>query len=340
MRLAFQMDESTKAWLGRSLRTSLGVVAHALAEETARGPAPPPGQRRQWLEDRWDALIARETHALEEAWPGRAIPGPTAWPGYIATRTRLLRRLDAVESKTQYAEVPAENADTSVHHGKHRPAFPWIELPLKDKKSRLRGTPDLVEIRNRRVRVVDLKSGVHQELIQPSQLRQLLLYAHLVWTVAGVMPDDVVIQDVKGREQVTRVDADDVSAEVSRAGQAIDSFNQMVSAGRFAAMPSPEHCRSCPFRVVCTSYWAARTRDWPRLDVRGVVMAVDNFSVTVQLTGQADGSSPFRILPDSDRQFTEGEEIVVLDLERAGPDTGRMRWHSRLRRPAGPKLNG
>ena len=56
-RLAFQRDSRTKEWVGQSTRTAMGRVAHRLTELVAQGAAPPPPDRREWLEARWEALV-------------------------------------------------------------------------------------------------------------------------------------------------------------------------------------------------------------------------------------------------------------------------------------------
>lgn len=71
---------------------------------------------------------------------------------------------------------------------------------------------------------------------------------------------------------------------------------------------------------------------WPRLDVRGFVAVRDGRdSVRLDLTAELSGSRRFRMLLTPGVNAERGDEIVALDLERAGPATGRMRWNSRLR---------
>lgn len=329
------MDPNTKPWVARSLRTSLGIIAHALTEETARGNAPPPAQRRAWLTEHWDRLVEKEVRLLRAAWPGRAIPEPKTWPGYVATRTRLLRRLESEESMPvadRMSQWSADGARGRRLRG-HLPPLPWVELRLGDADARLYGTPDRVEVREGRLRVVDLKTGVHQGGIQPAQLRQLLLYAHLVKTAAGVLPHEVVLQNVKGQEAVITVDPEAVAAVVAQAKEAIRAFNSMQASAVFAAAPSQENCGTCPFRIVCSPYWSARTQEWTGRDIRGVITKVDGGSAAILLTNPNDASQGFRLLSTAGVQLVAGEEIVALDLERAGPATGRMQWNSRYRRP-------
>lgn len=326
-RLAFQRDSRTKKWVGQSTRTALGRVAHRLTELVAQGTAPLPPDRREWLEAQWEVLVHQQYLLIEEAWPGRQVPAPQDWPGYVATRVRLIRRL---------ADVPAERAGPPAHGDTRKStgkaALPWVERYLEDKPTRLCGTPDRVEIRHGRIRVVDLKSGVAQAGVSAEQQRQLLIYAHLVLTAYGSLPNDVVIQDVRGREEKSEVERDQVEQTVVQVSEAIDSFNEMLDAGHVDARPSPETCLWCPFRVVCADYWESRNDAWPRLDVRGVVTeAVGRDSVRLELSSELSGSTRFRLMLTPGVRPELGDEVVGLDLERAGPATGRMRWNSRLR---------
>lgn len=326
-RLAFQRDSRTKKWVGQSTRTALGRVAHRLTELVAEGTAPLPPDRREWLEAQWEVLVHQENLLIEEAWPGRQVPAPKDWPGYVATRVRLLRRL---------ADLPAEKAGRRAHSNRLAStgpyALPWIERYLEDKTTRLCGTPDRVERRDGRIRVVDLKSGVGQAGVSDHQQRQLLIYAHLVLAACGSFPDDVVIQDVLGREEKREVEGEEVQRIVAQANEAIDSFNHMLEGGCVDARPGPATCQWCPFRVVCDDYWRSRNDAWPRLDVRGVVAEQTGLdSVRLDLASGLPGSTTFRLLLTPGVKPEVGEEVVALDLEPAGPATGRMRWNSRLR---------
>lgn len=329
-RLAFQRDSRTKKWVGQSTQTALGRVAHRLTELVAQGTAPAPPERREWLEAQWEVLVDQQNLMIEEAWPGRRVPAPKDWPGYAATRVRLLRRL---------ADLPAEKASPRAYSHRRAStgpyALPWLERHLEDKSARLCGTPDRVDTRDGRIRVVDLKSGIGQTGVSDDQARQLLIYAHLVLANYGNLPNDVVIQDVRGREEKREVKGEEVQQVVFRANEAIDSFNQMLDAGCVDARPGPETCQWCPFRVVCVDYWGSRNDAWPRLDVRGVVAErAGQDSVRLNLPSGSSGSTTFRLLLTPGVNPEMGEEVVALDLERAGPSTGRMRWNSRLRTAA------
>lgn len=306
----------------RSTRTALGIAAHALTEDVLRGKAPDIARRRPWLEDRWESLIQEQIDRLQTDWPGRPIPHPNSWRGYVATRTRLLRRLEA--------EQVVRDVDSSAAGGKGLLPLPWVELTITDEQTGLFGTPDRVEMRDGQLRVVDLKSGVHQSLMNERQQRQLLLYAHLVHVKLGRYPNELVIQDSRGREQVTNVSERAVKDAVNEAVVAMASFNTMAASGRFPVSASEETCEFCEFQVVCSSYWEARSDDWSSIAALGLVAQIDS-GVAILTTTTVGDSSVKRLILCDGVDVRQGDVIVAANLERAGTATGRMKWNSPLR---------
>lgn len=318
LKLAFQRDPTTRGLRKPSPRAALGIVAHGVHEIAATGD-PAPGQtRRAWLDEQWETLLAGQVRRIAAAWPGRDVPPVTQWDGLVATRVRTLRRLGPTSGRTPVPMGPA-----GVH------AFPWIERNLEDPQTRISGTPDRVEVRDGKLRVVDLKSGVHQTGIQEDQKRQLLLYAHLVDVAIGRLPEVGIVEDATGKEYEIEIESVAVSAAVQDAQSAIASFNESVSRKEVMAKASQAACRFCPFRTVCVSYWDSEGKsDW---DVRGIVAGEpDARSFNVD-TG---GDRIVRIVRAAGSTVPKSEdEVLVLDLERAGPDTLRMRWNSEIRLP-------
>ena len=260
-KLAFQRDPATSALNKPSPRTALGVVAHGLTELAATSQPPAGMTRRAWLEQEWEQLLAQQVQKLATAWPGRRIPPAAQWDGLVATRVRILRKLsaDPEPEMTTAAQAPAAG-----------PGFPWIERRLEDPTTGVFGTPDRVDVRNGHLRVVDLKSGVHQAGIQHGQRRQLLLYAHLVDVACGQLPAVGVIEDVSGRETSFSIESVAVTHALHEAQRAVSTFNDAIASGEVPAQPEETACRFCPFRSVCWPYWTSDARS--DRDVRGTVI--------------------------------------------------------------------
>jgi len=327
-RVAYGRDDRTKGWDRPTTRTALGIVAHGLAEAVTRGYGPADGDYTGWLTTIWEDLVAKQVAQLQRAWPGRQVPPAHSWPGYAVTKVRLIRGF-ARRPPWQAAPAPRPAGQPAATAG-GEPALPWVERRLEDLGSRLFGTPDRVDEVNGRLRVVDLKSGVGQREVKDSQLRQLLVYALLVKSSLGRLPDDVVVLDIKGQEQAIPVDASAVAAVVTVAAAAVDGFNQsLVSATGAEARPAPQTCRWCEFRVICGDYWAARGSDWPTaIDIAGVVVGITTHYVELR---SIDGSGDWRLVLIGPEQPAVGDVVLAVDVEPAGFETSRARWNSRVR---------
>ncbi|QNN51796.1 PD-(D/E)XK nuclease family protein [Nocardioides mesophilus] len=319
-KLAFQRDPATRALNRPSPRTALGVVAHGLTESAATGQPPAGMARRAWLEQEWEQLLAQQVQKLATAWPGRRIPPVAQWDGLVATRVRILRKLSAEPEPemTTAAQAPAGG-----------PGFPWIERRLEDPTAGVFGTPDRVDVRNGHLRVVDLKSGVHQAGIQDAQRRQLLLYAHLVDVACGQLPAVGVIEDVSGKETSFSIESVAVTHALHEAQRGASNFNHAIASGEVPAQPDETACRFCPFRSVCWPYWTSNARS--DRDVRGTVIdepEASSFKVDV------GGAEALRVVITAGVSVPAREdEVVVLDVVPAGHHTVKMRWNSALRTP-------
>jgi hypothetical protein len=332
-KLAHARDPSNSTWRRSTPRTALGVVAHALTEAASTEAMPEQAQARAaWLEGRWNSLIADQADILAAAWPNRAVPAPAAWPGYAITKVRLIRRLTR-EAPTLAGQPVQPTERSAAGPTGPTPAaalpLPWVERRLE--AGQLFGTPDLVEEVDGQLRVVDLKAGVHQNETTPSQRRQLLLYASLVYSELGRLPDACVIRDARGTEttiNVTQSEVDTVRAEAESAGAA---FNVSITTPQGApARPSKENCRWCDYRVVCSDYWRTRESDWPSTasDIIGTVTSASPPYTLMQLL---DGDDVHRLILSPDETPAEGDLLVLVNTEKAGFQTSRPRWNSHVR---------
>jgi CRISPR/Cas system-associated exonuclease Cas4 (RecB family) len=338
-RLAYSRDGKTSSWQRPTTRTALGTAAHRLTESVERAKKTPPAKDMSaWLRASWDDLVAAQVHALSAAWPDRDVPPPRSWPGYATTKVRLIRGLERrIATHTGPAPDPHGSPGTGTGG---QPPLPWVERRLEDAGSQLFGTPDRVEDIQGTLRVVDLKSGVHQGEINETQKRQLLIYAWLVNQTLNRLPDVLVVVDVAGREKVLAVDATEVDRVVTGAATAVHEFNAAVSGGaRLQSHPAPELCRWCEFRIVCGDYWAAREDQWPsHRDIAGSVVSVTQTHVEVK---PFSGEDTHRLVMTGAEIPVVGEILVAVDLESAGYATSRMKWNSRLRvQPAEPVPTG
>jgi hypothetical protein len=246
---------------------------------------------------------------------------------------RLLRRL------TRVPQVPTGNATQPANEGptpdsypaeKLPPPLPWIERKLGS--GGFFGTPDLVEEINGQLRVVDLKSGVHQKEITTAQRRQLLIYAKLVQTELDRLPDVCVVRDARGTETTLSVTQDEVESVATEADIARADFNNSIALPNGApTTPGPEVCRWCEYRPVCSGYWRTRDAAWPSYsnDVVGVV--THTRPAETQIREMDTGESRRLILSTHEQPADRGDLVVLVDGQQAGFQTTRLRWDSRVR---------
>lgn len=324
-RVAFRRDKRTRQLSRPTTRTALGQVSHRLTELVLKGHAPARESRRAWLESEWDSAIANQAAALATAWPGRPVPAPNQWRGYVATRTRLLRRLENYECTSALGPAIGGGAPRSES------PLPWVERKLADTEIGLCGTPDLVEERGGSVRVVDLKSGVHQSEVRESQRRQLLLYAHLVAKALDRAVAEVAIVDVGGRERAMGITAAQIEHAVATAVSAREAFNEAADNGSVPANPSSDACRFCIFKVVCRAYWDARQDDWETDLLVGTVTGLAPPNVATI----AHDDKSVRVVLTSGERVKVGDQVAITGLARAGQDTYRLRWDGRIRSASG-----
>lgn len=326
-RAAYELDDRFDGLSKPNLRTALGTASHSLIEQVLRGDAPPAGERGAWLVDQWDKALAVQVKALQEAWPDRPLPSTEAWPGLVATRRRLMRRLDKLEAGRRPARSGSKASSVQGP-----PPLPWIERWLRDPGHRIAGKADLVEERDGRVRVVDHKMGVHQGDMGEGQRRQLLLYAHLVSLELGIPVDEVAVANARGVEVTRAVGEADVAEALADAGKARSDFVAARAAAAFEARPAPDTCRYCPFRVVCGDYWSAREgagedASWPQQDIKGTI---DGHPLPNVVRLDVDGSRVNVVLAEG-VSVDGATELAAVDLEPNGPSSWRMRWNSTLR---------
>ena len=325
-RAAFELDPSTAKISRPNTRTALGSAAHALIEAVLRGEAPPAGARTEWLEEKWDDALDHEAQKLAAAWHDRTVPPTERWPGLVATRRRLIKRLDRLAAASTAAMKPRPRApDEGIA------PLPWIERWMEDPKTGLAGKADLVEEAEGQVRVVDHKTGVHQGEIRETQRRQLLIYAHLASVNLGRPVDEAVILDTKGNESSFTIEPAAVKAAVCEVAAARDRFESVRKTASFKASPSPESCRSCPFRIICLDYWRALDTheaqdEWPVSDICGSATQAAENVVTV-----ASGNREVQLVLADGVTLGSASEIAAVDLDRIGEYGARMRWNSLIR---------
>lgn len=94
-RLAWRFDARFRSLRRPSPWSSLGVVAHAVAEDVAKGllaDAMSHAEARALVESSWNKNETSAQALLDLSWAPASPPPPAEWPGYHVVRARTLRR--------------------------------------------------------------------------------------------------------------------------------------------------------------------------------------------------------------------------------------------------------
>lgn len=267
-RLAWRRDERAGFLRRPTPWTELGVIAHSVLEDAGHGlvaSAATIDEARHRAETAWNTHVSISVERLKKAWYPADPPRPEEWPGYHLTRARTIRQVVRRE-RSDASAVPAS--------GRNRVAY---ERRIVDKHERLVGRPDRIERSETELRIVDLKTGLGQRDPTDAQVRQLLLYCHLVKVQHGRLPTQIVIEDASGRRwdrPVSSLDVDTVLDEMRAARERYIEAERMGGPHlESLAEPAAETCRWCSYRSVCRPYWSSLEQAWDHGSVADAVRA-------------------------------------------------------------------
>jgi CRISPR/Cas system-associated exonuclease Cas4 (RecB family) len=277
LRVAFDLDPNYASLRRPSIAAVLGTIVHRTTEAAAKQRNWPDDQanRRALIEGLWAQRETEGRVALEKAWSPAVPPVLTDWPGYEMKRVRTVRRI--------LRSLPAVSEDASAPGQPQRKNI--VEERIDDDASGLFGWPDRVEVVGDSYRVVDLKTGSDQEEPTDSQRRQLILYAVLVQRKYRQWPVALEIQDIAGNRRQVAYRPLDAESALREVEDWVAEFNQAIIGGQFLSLgrPNPDHCRSCPYRVVCSSYWKSLASQWEHQSVLGRIISSRTLGQLTQL---------------------------------------------------------
>jgi len=194
-----------------------------------------------------EALLRDRSQTLEGAWEltcqTMATEGndPTQAPNSRRAFSRLRRRVPALLELVDDAEWTGE---------------PLIEERLTSNDGIFEGKPDLVLVGQRRLLVVDYKSGFVSDdgAVEEDYSDQLLLYAHLSAEVHGIDSVDAFLLSL--REGLVPVDVSEEQRGqyVQRAIDEVQAYDQRVP-GLQPATPSEDVCHWCNHACACDHLW-------------------------------------------------------------------------------------
>lgn len=328
LRVAFARDPDYRTFQRPSTYSSLGTAAHAVTEAAflQKGWPSDPTTLRSQLEDLWEREIEQSAGALAKAWAPAEPPPPPEWPGYALTRARIIRRSMKLLSTVRVAGPESSN-------------LRGVEVELRDPDSGMFGRADRIESDGESTRIVDLKTGLNQDIPTEDQERQLHLYAVLVHRRTGSWPRSIAIEDASGSQSVLPLDQSRAEETVREVGLAVDSFNSAVETDGVLAMadPSPDHCRWCPYRVICQPFWQALSSGWNQRSALGAatVMGTSDHGYFVELELESPIESVghnLRVSGLSEPVEPSATKVAITDWA-GSPERGTVhaRWSTIIR---------
>jgi len=322
LRAGFLRDPEHGHWKRPNTYTVLGLVAHAVIEAVSKNRHWPSDSTtfEKALQEIWDREIARGVADLARAWSPAIPPAPSEWPGYMLTRSRTFRR--AMKLRIPPTSQPRSGSSFAT------------EVEFRDPDSGLFGRIDRIERNGASIRVIDLKTGIHQGDPTQEQRRQLLLYAVLVHRTTDKWPASIAIEGTSGCCYNEQLDPEEAETVLDEVLAGVASFNEAAAAGTLVAeaRAEPDRCRWCDFRVVCRPFWEKLTSDWEQRSAFGSIVK----------TGESPGGSFVSFVLESPQDQTgtmlhiaglprpllaDAKKIAITDWRGvAGAGNGRARW--------------
>lgn len=284
-----------KAWLGTAYHAVLEKIVEAdLTNETLDVAV-----ERLWNE----AIAAQYRRAFDHSLDQR-FGSPSTWPGYYVARASVLLRARDLAAGRGAARVGAPPPGPEQLGGSIR------EHAFTACSGKLIGRPDMV----RDGEVVDYKSGDiveydedgQTEVVKAGYVRQLRIYGYLVKESLGWWPRRGLVLPLVGAGVEVALDPVLCEEEALEAVALLDAYNAKVNARAHPAVfasPSPEACKWCPFKLVCSPFWQNVSPAW---------------------SGQLDGAVVEGTVDEAPRSIHGGAAMTLSVNVHAGSEVPRQ----------------
>jgi hypothetical protein len=258
LRAALSRTPSSDSYVLGNPKGWLGSAYHYVLEKIA--DAHPSDATIDATVDRlWNEAVEVQHKRILSHPLNRRFGSPQSWPGYhlakasAALRAKTLVTIDASTGARRDIERQDElrEREFTAYGGK------------------LVGRPDVVRANE----IVDFKSGSiiessdeqGTEIVKAAYVRQLQIYGYLVHqTIGRWLPRGVLLPAV-GQGIEIALQQQECEREASEAVRILDAYNDKVadnSAIASLATPSPENCKWCPYKAVCSPFWEAASPAW------------------------------------------------------------------------------
>ena len=303
-----------KAWLG--------TAYHAVLEHVASEPIGSAGNDP--IEEVWGQAVKALGSKMCVHPLNKRFGPPTGWPGYYVALAGM---------RIRASEICRRPRAVALHKAQGRTACTSVREELFAAcGGRLVGRPDLIEGDE----VIDYKSGTvyeksgNEPSVKGGYIRQLRLYGFLVHANLGRWPTKGILLPMLGERVEIELTPQACEDEASAA---ITLFNSVrakcESASRPSdlALPSPEACSWCSYKIICSAYWEAVTPAWSLEGRRGDLEGTMLFP-----SGRAYGGRAYALRFAIERGTIVVGDNVVSPLESSvHEDAGRCIQGDRVR---------
>lgn len=255
----------------------LGTAYHEVLERIAQVDLAIPTLEVA-VERLWEEAVAKQHQRARRHPLDQRFGLPPSWPGYHLARASVLLRARDLLSQRE-----------TVHVGS--PAGPGqlcgaiAEEEFSACGGKLIGRPDLI----RDGEVVDYKSGAvleptadaETEVVKAAYVRQLRIYGYFVKERLGWWPRRGLLLPIVGVGVEVALEPGACEEEAVAAVGLLEAYNAKIAQHapvEAFASPSPQACKWCPFKLVCSPFWQSVSAEWSgRLDgevIEGTVSAV------------------------------------------------------------------
>jgi hypothetical protein len=236
-----------KAWLG--------TAYHEVLERLWDDPNPLDENVR--IEGLWNKAISTLQAKAIAHRLNRRFSIPEHWPGYHLVHAFAILRAQ-MALRDQPRDPKSSAATVSVIREQNFSAM----------KGKLIGKPDVIignEIRDYKSGRIYDETADGKQTIKQAYVRQLRLYGRLVEERLGVCPTKGVLLPMQGEAVEVALDSETCAVEATEAVQLLDVYNsrlQSVPTVSSLAMPSPQICRWCQYKALCTGFWENVNETW------------------------------------------------------------------------------
>lgn len=269
--------------LPRSPNAEVGTITHKILEEAGVGRFTVKDPKE--IEQRWDFHVTAVEERIARSWLKRhLLPLRGSITNFEVKRRQAIARAQELSKNSQRWTRSNSSDDGHRKFG--------CELPVRSHDGFVRGKIDAVIPSANGPILRDYKSGAVYERGSEDRLRdeyisQMWLYAALYHRSVGIWPSELQLSPVIGDTIKVQFDRsncdqllDDSVAFVFEINTLIEDWKgEQDDLQEKLAHPSPENCRFCSHRPVCSPYRIARVqakypREWPN-DVWGEISNVE-----------------------------------------------------------------